>query len=143
MKPEPVLEGERWLRQAEYDLSDAQYSLAGDRYNLTCFLAQQCAEKAVKAYLFAQGAHEIRGHSVTELCREAAALDADFAGLGPKAGYLDRYYIPTRYPNGLPGGIPAEMFDRQDAEKALEAAAHAVALVRDKCRPSSALGGNK
>jgi HEPN domain-containing protein len=32
---------------------------------------------------------------------------------------LDRYYIPTRYPNGLPGGIPSRVFD--DPEEALEA----------------------
>jgi len=132
MKPEPLLESERWLRQAEHDLSDARYNLAGDRFSLTCFLAQQCTEKAVKSYLFAKGAREIRGHSVAELCREAATIDTDFAGLGREVGYLDRYYIPTRYPDGLPGGIPAEMFDRHDAEKAVAAAARAVEMVRDK-----------
>ena len=34
----------------------------------------------------------------------------------------DRHYIPTRYPNGLPGGIPAEAFDADDAEKAMRQA---------------------
>jgi len=32
---------------------------------------------------------------------------------------LDRYYIPTRYPNGLPGGIPSRVFD--DPKEALDA----------------------
>jgi HEPN domain-containing protein len=31
----------------------------------------------------------------------------------------DRFYIPTRYPNGLPGGTPFESFTRADLEQAL------------------------
>ena len=40
------------------------------------------------------------------------------------ARQLDQYYIPTRYPNGLPGGIPAEVFTDSQAEDAV-ARAHA------------------
>lgn len=36
MKPDPKAEGLRWLRQAERDLDDAEYSLTGRRYNLAC-----------------------------------------------------------------------------------------------------------
>jgi hypothetical protein len=39
--------------------------------------------------------------------------------LKKKAAPLDKYYIPTHYPNGLPDGIPAEAFDAVDAEHAL------------------------
>ena len=39
---------------------------------------------------------------------------------------LDSYYIPTRYPNGLPDDIPARVYNRQAAERAL-ALAQAVA----------------
>jgi len=59
MKPDPKAEGLRWLRQAERDLDDAEYSLAGRRYNLACFLRQQTAEKALKAILYAKGAEQV------------------------------------------------------------------------------------
>ena len=32
---------------------------------------------------------------------------------------LDQYYIPTRYPNGLPGGSPYEVYSREQAEAAI------------------------
>ncbi len=43
MRPDPKAEGLRGLRQAEHDLSDAEYSLAGRRYSLACFLCHQAA----------------------------------------------------------------------------------------------------
>lgn len=33
---------------------------------------------------------------------------------------IDRFYIPTRYPNGLPGGVPYKHFTKEDFDKALE-----------------------
>jgi len=32
---------------------------------------------------------------------------------------LDRFYIPTRYPNGLPGGVPAHSYKKEDAIEAI------------------------
>ncbi|PYM61286.1 MAG: DNA-binding protein [Candidatus Rokuibacteriota bacterium] len=119
MKPEAGAEGLRWLRQAERDLDDAEYNLAGDRHSLVCFLCQQAAEKALKAVLYAQGAEQVLGHSVAELAGACAEVDRAFEPLARKAAPLDQYYVPTRYPNSLPGGIPAEAFDASDAERAL------------------------
>jgi HEPN domain-containing protein len=122
MRPDPKAEGRRWLRQAQQDIDDAQYSQDGGRYHLACFLAQQASEKALKGYLYAQGEERVWGHSVADLCRQAAEYDARFEALIGVGGGLDRHYIPTRYPNGLPGGIPSEAFDAEDAEKALRQA---------------------
>ena len=47
-----LAEGARWLRQAEQDLEDAKYLKEGGRHNLACFMGQQAAEKAIKAYLY-------------------------------------------------------------------------------------------
>lgn len=121
MKPSPETEASRWRRQAEQDLDDGAYALAGDRFHLACFLAQQSAEKALKAVLYARGAETVWGHSVAQLCDDLAELDNRWQELKAKVAFLDRYYIPTRYPNGLPGGIPAEAFRHQDAEEALAA----------------------
>jgi HEPN domain-containing protein len=120
MKLQPREQGDRWLRQALQDLDDAQYARDGGRFHLTCFLAQQSAEKALKAYLYARGQALVLGYSVARLCQDAIEFDPRFAELKRAAAPLDKYYIPTRYPNGLPDGIPAEAFDVVDGDRALE-----------------------
>ncbi|OGQ48385.1 MAG: hypothetical protein A3I09_01075 [Deltaproteobacteria bacterium RIFCSPLOWO2_02_FULL_47_10] len=35
------------------------------------------------------------------------------------AKHLDRFYIPTRYPNGLPGGVPFKHFSKGDFKTAV------------------------
>jgi HEPN domain-containing protein len=127
-----MTEASRWLEQARRDLDDARYAAAGSRWNLACFLSQQSAEKALKAYLFARGAEAVWGHSVAELCHDAARHDPAFTELGAEAAALDQYYIPTRYPNSLPGGIPADAYTRPDADRALALSASVIDLVARK-----------
>lgn len=125
-------EAERWLEQSQRDLDDARYAAAGDRFNLACFLSQQAAEKALKAHLYGQGAEAVWGHSVAELCNEAGGKDPDFRALARESAALDQYYIPTRYPNGLPGGIPADAYTRVDSDRALALSAAVIELVARK-----------
>lgn len=133
MNPDAAEEGRRWLRQAEQDLDDARYNLEGDgRYHLTCFLAQQSAEKASKAFLYARGEELVWGHSVSEICKRAASSDEELEELRKRAATLDKYYIPTRYPNGLPGGIPAEAFEKRDADRAIEITGEVITVVGKK-----------
>jgi HEPN domain-containing protein len=132
MKLEPAVEARRWLLQAEQDLDDAEFNLKGRRYNVACFLAQQSAEKALKAYLFSKGAEEVWGHSVAELCKDAQTFDHTFIELNPRASPLDKYYIPTRYPNALPGGIPSKAFDENDAERAILLAKEVIDFVKSR-----------
>lgn len=131
MRPDPIREGKRWLRQAQQDLDDARYNQSGKRYHLACFLSQQASEKVLKGYLYARGMERVWGHSVADLAREAAVFDPAFEALVGVGGSLDRHYIPTRYPNGLPGGIPAEAFDADDAQKALRQAEQVIRQVAE------------
>jgi len=131
MRQEPEKEGSRWLRQAERDLDDAQYAFAGERYSLTCFLAQQAAEKAIKAFLYHSGEERVLGHSVADLLNRASSLDSAFDTVW-RARTLDLYYIPTRYPNGIPGGLPYEAFDQDEGKKALMLATSVIDLVREQ-----------
>ncbi len=126
MQPDPAAEGRRWLEQARRDLSDARYLRDGDRHNLACFHSQQAAEKALKAFLLLREAEDVWGHSVAELCNRAAAIEPTFGALERDGAKLDRLYIPTRYPNGLPGGLPVDAFDREDADAAIERATRIV-----------------
>ncbi len=132
MKRDPKAEGMRWLEQAEEDRRGAQLLVDGASYHLACFVAQQVAEKALKAFLYAQGEEFVVGHSVEALSRWAAEFDADFEQLRQDIAPLDGYYIPTRYPNGLPDSIPARVYTRSAAEEALRLADRTLRLVREK-----------
>ena len=132
MRPDTTKEAQRWLKQSERDLDDARFAYDGRRYNLVCFLAQQAAEKSLKAYLYYKGKEDVWGHSVAELCQDSLGIDADFAGVEKDASSLDKYYIPTRYPNGLPGGIPADVYQMDDATRALASVDKIIKLVKSK-----------
>ena len=112
-------EAERWLRQAESDLAFAALGAREGFPAQACFTSQQAAEKALKAVLYLSGARFVPGHSVLELLDRAAADTGALRRLRDSARQLDQYYIPTRYPNGLPGSIPAEVFTDSQAEDAV------------------------
>lgn len=132
MKNDYGHESQRWFRQALQDIDDAIFAKNGQRYNLACFLAQQAAEKALKAFLYAQGAERVWGHSVIELCDDACRFNADFNNIKPAAAALDKYYIPTRYPDGLPGGIPSEAYQEEDATIAIDKTSRIIAFIEKK-----------
>jgi HEPN domain-containing protein len=106
-----------WLRQSEADLSAAGDSIASAHYEWACFLAQQSAEKAVKA-LYAKRGAEAWGHTITPLLGGIAENSAVSEELIDCAKILDKHYIPTRYPNGLDSGAPADFYTLQEAETA-------------------------
>lgn len=134
MKPPSETQGERWLDQAEADRHGAQLLFDGESYHLACFIAQQVAEKALKAYLYAQGEEIVLGHSVEALTRRCAEYDEGFADLRDEVASLDAYYIPTRYPNGLPDSIPARVYTRGAAEETLRMADRTLAFVKARFR---------
>ena len=129
---DPRREAGRWIEQARMDL-EAVRTIAGQGlWWIACFQAQQAAEKAVKAFLYSSGERMVLGHSVAELVGRAASEDSSFGDLKPAGVQLDRFYIPTRYPNGLPGGIPAESYSEADAQSALQLAERVMAFVGKK-----------
>jgi len=76
----------------------------------------------------------VLGHSLAELLLDLLTDHPDLSDLRDAARQLDQYYIPTRYPNGLPGGVPAQAFTPRQAA---EAVAYARQLV---ARAGTALG---
>jgi HEPN domain-containing protein len=113
-------EARRRLGQALHDRDAARLNRDHDFHEHACFVAQQSAEKALKAFLYARGQGPVLGHSTLDLSREATALEPSFAALADGCRRLDQLYIATRYPNGLPAGIPHEFYDRTLADRALE-----------------------
>jgi HEPN domain-containing protein len=132
MKRDARSEGLRWLEQAEADRKGVQLLLDGGSYHLACFVAQQVAEKTLKAFIYAQGEEFVMGHSVEALSRWAAEYDPDFEELRPEVAPLDGYYIPTRYPNSLPDSIPARVYTKTVAEETARLADLLLGLVREK-----------
>ena len=116
MKPLP----ERWLRQAESDLRAASDSLGAAHYDWACFQAQQAAEKALKALLYAEGRTAVLSHSVADLIAHAGEYTNDLSRLKDEAKYLDTVYLATRYPNALAGDrTPAEYYEKEEAQRCL------------------------
>ncbi len=132
MKPDRKAEGLRWFEQAEADRRGLQLLFDGGSYHLACFIAQQVAEKALKAFLYAQGEEFVIGHSVESLARWAAEYDPAFEGLRESVASLDGYYIPTRYPNGLPDSIPAKVYTARAALDTMQMADEVLQTVRRK-----------
>lgn len=130
--PDYLAEGARWLRQAVQDLEDADFSRQGGRFNLACFLGQQAAEKAVKAYLYHRRVEDVWGHSLIDLCEDAKLFDMMFDTIKSIARQLDKYFEMTRYPSYLPGGIPSEAFDGVDADRSIELSQQVVDFVKGR-----------
>jgi HEPN domain-containing protein len=114
--------GRIWLQTAHEDIGSARMLRDAGSHAASCFYAQQAAEKALKA-LWHVVDQEPWGHSVVQLLNdfsERRTLPADAWGECARA--LDQFYIPTRYPDSLPGITPGQAYGAADSERALRCA---------------------
>jgi len=125
-------EAERWLKTAEEDLQAADVLLQAGSFPQACFYAQQGGEKAVKALWYQMDA-DPWGHSVQNLIAEFPEKHdlPDLEQWIERGALLDKFYIPTRYPNGLPDLTPGQVYTREDAQRGLAAASALVAACRE------------
>lgn len=116
-------EARRWLDTAAEDLAAARSMAATGHHAHACFSAQQCAEKAAKAAWYLIGTAPW-GHSVQKLVNEFPRKDQfpDLGTITEKAIVLDRLYVPTRYPNGLPDLTPEKSYFATDSQRAIDLA---------------------
>ena len=113
-------DSKRWLQFAREDLHMAELALQADIFNQVCFHGQQCAEKAIKGLLLHQERVVPRTHRLGDLL--PLLSPNPFIEMLLDIHLLDRFYIPTRYPDVLPGNLPEGLPTRQDAEEALAVA---------------------
>ena len=123
---EPNREADRWLKQAESDLAYAELGLREGFYAQVCFQCQQVCEKAIKALRYGRGERAVLGHALVELAASVPVM----ARFRDSLAVLDQYYVPTKYPNGLPGGIPSDVYTGDQAAAAVDTARRVVAAVR-------------
>jgi len=111
---------QRWLREAEKTWQQAQRAGGQKDYNLACFLAEQSAQKSLKAVLYGDGVRFINIHSVAELLKLISQTHPEFSQLSELGVKLDQYYLTTRYPDAVPDpAIPSEIFIKDQADEAL------------------------
>ncbi len=125
-------QAKRWLVTAEGDLETAKILLREGMYAHACFHAQQAGEKAVKALWYLTDG-DPWGHSVQKLVEAFPERDdlPDVDHWVEQAAILDKFYIPTRYPNGLPDLTPAEVYREHDGLQGVEVASALVAACRE------------
>ncbi len=91
----------RWLAKAANDLRTAEtmVSLVPPVVDTSCYHAQQCVEKCLKAFLTAAGRHVERTHSLPRLVELCAEVEPTFGRLADVGAELTGYASQSRYPD--------------------------------------------
>jgi len=93
-----------WLRYAKSDLNTAMHMFSDvhpKENEISCYHAQQCAEKSLKAYLIAKETDLPYIHDLVELIRLCTAIESGFSTIQPYCVSLNPYGVQVRYPNEL------------------------------------------
>ena len=128
-----ITEAGRWFQTAEDDLDSAMVLKENSKHAHACFHAQQAGEKALKSLWYLADA-DPWGHSIKKLIDDLEFVDLRLHGemksLVREGMVLDRFYIPTRYPNGLPDITPDVAFSEVDAAECIERAEKILEVAR-------------
>lgn len=122
MKPETA----EWIDKAEGDRKVAQREMQAidSVWNVVCFLAQQCAEKYLKAFLEEQNIAFGRTHDLVMLLNSTRGLLPELESERQFLAHLSTFGIAARYP-----GMQA---DQQAAENAMRTAEKVRTVIRAK-----------
>ena len=110
------------LLKAEDDLKLANLGLENGFYSQVCFLSQQCAEKSLKAFILAKNDLYPKTHKLIDLIEKCKEIKKQLNVYKKDIKILDEFYIPTRYPDGIPGSFEDSLPSKEDAKEALETA---------------------
>jgi HEPN domain-containing protein len=122
---------EKWLSKAEDDLNFARLGLKNEFYAQVCFLAQQCIEKSLKAFLLFQGRLYPKTHKLVELWTLCSEIGDGLSQFKEKFKIIDEYYMPTRYPDAVPGTLASGLPSEDNAREALNTAESVYLLVKN------------
>lgn len=111
-----------WLFYAQEDLRGAEGMLRDEIFNLVCFLSQQCVEKVLKALLVYEGEIAPKSHDLVDLLKRLKENRGELLEFKEETRWLNRFYVPTRYPDTLPGSLPEGLPNKEDAQKSVEIA---------------------
>jgi len=95
---------QEWFRYAQNDMIVAQHCFEGLRPKQTeiaGYHCQQCAEKALKAFLLRSGTEPPKTHDLKVLCKMCQDIDHSFMEIATQCAHLNPYGIAARYPDEL------------------------------------------
>jgi len=115
-----------WLERAEGDWKVAQREQQADDpvWNVVCFLAQQCAEKYLKAFLEEQSIPFEKTHDLVVLLDLSRGQFPELEAMRSLLAYLSPFAVTARYP-----GVQT---NQQTAEKVCQIAGQVRSVVRAK-----------
>jgi HEPN domain-containing protein len=93
-----------WLHHASNDLISARHlfeDLRPRQTEIAAYHSQQCAEKALKAFLCANDIEFPKTHNLLKLFQLCAEIDGGFSEIEIECQRLNPYGTITRYPNEL------------------------------------------
>lgn len=95
------IEIERWFAKADHDVRAARSSLKEDPpiTDVACFLAQQCAEKSLKAFLVFKNSDFEKIHDLGKLVAQCKNYEESFSVLFPVVTGMSSYAVKDRYPD--------------------------------------------
>jgi HEPN domain-containing protein len=121
--PEVIAECRRWLRFAREDLdAGAAIFASGGTPRHACWLAQQAAEKAIKAALVFVQVEFPRSHDL-EWLRSLLPPEWRCRSIPPDVSALTEWAVESRYPGDWPEAAPADAVQAMEAARLLVHAA--------------------
>jgi HEPN domain-containing protein len=95
---------QEWIKYSQSDMAAARYlfyNVNPKQTEISVFHCQQCAEKALKAYLVAHEIDPPKIHNLPILCKMCAEFDGEFLSLTNVTSDLNPYAVAARYPKQL------------------------------------------
>ena len=123
---------EQWFLSAEEDYDSAVLLFNAKRYRPAVYHSQQCAEKALKAFLIYKYHPLVKVHDLIALIGLCKRYDIDFDNFFDLAFSLDGLDVEYRYPIDDGSGIfdePTEIKVQESVENAKEI----LDFVKSKC----------
>ncbi len=115
----------KWMNRAAQDLRTIENNFKDDPEflaSVNCYLAQQAAEKLLKAFLLSHEIHLPKTHDLMFLFKSCIDIQAEFQPIKEPLEILNLYAIEARY--------PGDFFDQITAVQGQEAY-EAVSRVRE------------
>jgi HEPN domain-containing protein len=128
MDGDRLLVFQRWLLQGRRDLKAAEVLQENGAYEWAAFLAQQAAERVLKAYLFYHGEEGVMGHAIRSLLHHCTAREPAFEAIHD-AGRIDEFYAAPRFPDSFDEDVPVDAITPEQAEEGVALARTVVELV--------------
>ncbi len=112
--------------EAKTDLESAEELFRVEKYGRVTFLAEQCVEKIIKAFLLCRGVEIVKKHDITPLLVDTLTEEeiGEFDNVIRYSKLLELEFPRSRYPIPTDDGIfsPTKDYTREDAEESIRKA---------------------